>query len=263
MRLKLTGCRCDFWRVWCRRNFMFWQITLTMMRQKECGTCYKKTDWIRSSARRLFPSNMHDQKSDIDCWVTKGRREAKKINLWLFLFNLAGTLEARTMNQLHAFPCQYLINIQSARKIERKLFGGIVCCFPSHWIPNNWFYNSHFFRFVEETNALGICTMMDIEWWLCQASNSFSELNSSWFYRNWPELRSYPENVIKWMWRRNPFTSLHSLPSDSNQRRRNVINPNPREIQWEFSKHQRRSFWLILSLNSKLLITLRKSKSRR
>lgn len=44
---------------------------------------------------------------------------------------------------LRAFSCQYLINVQS-QKPARKLFSTIVCCFL-HWIPNNWFYNSHFF----------------------------------------------------------------------------------------------------------------------
>ena len=70
-----------------------------------------------------------------------------KINLRLFSFNLAGTFKQwlTTMNgkMLHAFSCQYLINVQS-QKQPRKPFIAIVSCF-SYWIPNNWFYNSEFF----------------------------------------------------------------------------------------------------------------------
>lgn len=88
-----------------------------------------------------------EQRSD---WHERGKRQnskkrkISKINLRLFLFNLAGTFRGwlQTMlraeqqqkkTQLHAFSCQYLINVQSWAQsgAEETASLAIVRCFPA------------------------------------------------------------------------------------------------------------------------------------
>lgn len=77
-----------------------------------------------------------------------------KINLRLFLFNLAGTFGARqTMNMrnkknrlLHAFSCQYLINVQSQNSSSREETLQCHCLlFSRIEFRTIEFYNSRFF----------------------------------------------------------------------------------------------------------------------
>lgn len=90
------------------------------MRQKRRDTCLREIRLRRSS------EGLNYSTSEIRYWFFERRRVAfekiSKINLWLFLFALAGTFSARqTMttakkNQLRAFSCQYLISVQSQKQ---------------------------------------------------------------------------------------------------------------------------------------------------
>lgn len=124
---------------------------------------------------------MHERESDIERrTASEGFERSRKLILDCFCSIWQVHYWASSNNgrekMLHAFSCQYLINVQS-QKAARKLFSSIVCCF-SHWIPNNWFYNPHFsplfIRIDECVRGFYILyTQCAIGWWLCWSDNSF------------------------------------------------------------------------------------------